>query len=151
MNRRLLVFNDHESWNYQLEAYDGDVDFVIDLPGRLIRDRDTNMRPIPRNGRLVRVDEAMRSAAPYHCAILHNMSDAFAVKSLACPKLLVFHSSLTGRIAEEGSELTADQVRLLWQEGTNKMGLHCVSVSEFKRKSWGIIHDSIVFSANPVH
>ena len=51
--KRLLVLNGHEAWVYQLTSLPYDLDIAIGQCERYLPSRDTQIWPIPSNGRLI--------------------------------------------------------------------------------------------------
>lgn len=147
---RLLVFNSHEAWVYQLDALDMDIDIVVNLQGRQVAGWDTHMRPIPRRARLVTLEQALACHQTYDCMVAHNITDLLALKSLAGPRLVVLHTTLEGRVREEGSQTTTAQMSSMVQRYVQLTRTHAVSVSRLKATSWGI-RDYVPFAADPEH
>jgi two-component system copper resistance phosphate regulon response regulator CusR len=69
MNARLLVFDCHEAWVYQLRALDQAMDVVVGLRGRHVDGWDETVRPVPPNARLIRLDEALANISPLSSAL----------------------------------------------------------------------------------
>ncbi|MGA2811953.1 MAG: hypothetical protein ABSG16_11175, partial [Candidatus Acidiferrum sp.] len=69
MNGRLLVFNCHEAWVYQLRCLGMPLDIITDLPGRHIEGWDERLRPLPGDARLISLATAQQSALPYDCIV----------------------------------------------------------------------------------
>lgn len=149
MDKRLLVFDCHEAWVYQLGLINQPMDVVIGLRGRHTDRWDETMRPIPPNARLVRLDEALRSPEPYDCIVAHNFTDLLEAKSLACPRLLVLHETLDGAMLEQGTAVPARALRAAVARYTQLTKTHVVAVSNLKGRSWGFEDDIVPFSANP--
>jgi len=75
MNGRLLVFNCHEPWVYQLRSLGQPLDIITDLPGRHFRGWDQELRPPPPHSRLFSLAQARESPLPYDVIIAHNLTD----------------------------------------------------------------------------
>lgn len=71
---KLLVFNCHEAWVYQLGALKCDLDIIAGLKGRYTDGWDEQMRPLPLNARTISLSEALEAQTPYHCIICHNIN-----------------------------------------------------------------------------
>ncbi|MFW6132399.1 MAG: glycosyltransferase family 4 protein [Planctomycetota bacterium] len=153
--RRLLVFNCHEAWVHQLSALACDLDIVVDLPGRSVRGWDKRMRPVPPNGRLINLDEALTPGKRYDCIVAHNVTDLLDVRDLSAPRLLVLHSSLEGRACEEGSDVSPADMRRAVSRYLQLTGAHAVAVSPMKARSWGvtddIVRNGVDIAAYPAH
>ncbi|HXX44781.1 MAG TPA: glycosyltransferase [Candidatus Acidoferrales bacterium] len=149
MNDRLLVFDCHEAWVYQLRALPFPLDIVVGLRGREIDGWDQKMRPIPPNARLVRLEDVLRTPGPYRCAVAHNLTDLLDAKTLQGPRLLVVHETLDGALREQGSTLRAQQLRDAVAKFARMTGTHVVAVSTPKGRSWGFADDIVPLSADP--
>ncbi|MCX7966362.1 MAG: hypothetical protein N2596_07045, partial [Syntrophorhabdaceae bacterium] len=88
---RLLVFNCHEAWVYQLGSLNYELDIIDGLPGRYTSTWDKRMRPVPPNARLVGLEDVLIEKNRYTSIIAHNISDLMDVKSIPGPRILVVH------------------------------------------------------------
>lgn len=149
MNAPLLVFDCHEAWVYQLAALAQPMDVVVGLRGRHTDGWDENMRPIPANARLIRIEEALRNPRPYQCIVAHNLTDLLDAKMLKGPRLLVIHETLDGALREQGSAVPAERFRETVAKFVRMTGTHVVAVSKLKGRSWGFEDDIVPFSADP--
>lgn len=149
MNERLLVFDCHEAWVYQLQGLPHAMDVVVSLRGRHTDGWDENMRPVPSNARLIRIAEALRNPRPYRCIVAHNLTDLLDAKTLEGPRLLVIHETLDGAMREQGSTVPADRFRDAVAKFVRMTGTHVVAVSKLKGRSWGFEDDIVPFSADP--
>jgi hypothetical protein len=146
---RLLVFNCHEAWVYQLGALGRGLDVIVGLRGRHTQTWDERMRPLPANARLVRLAEALGANRPYYCIVAHNISDLLDVKTLPGPRLLVLHSTLAGRAVEEGSKLPPERMREVVRRYLELVGGHAVSISAMKAQSWHLDGDVVPNGVSP--
>jgi Glycosyl transferases group 1 len=140
MEKRLLVFDCHEAWVYQLRALAQPLDIVVGLRGRHTDRWDEAMRPVPPNARLVRLEEVLRGAERgkrYDCIIAHNLTDLLDAKTLAGPRLLVLHETLHGAALEQGSATSLDEFRNAVAKFVQLTRAHVVAVSKRKGLSWG--------------
>ncbi len=149
MDERLLVFDCHEAWAYQLQALPYPMDVVVGLRGRQTDGWDEGIRPVPRNARLVRLDEVLRIPQTYHCIVANNLTDLLDAKSLAGPRLLVVHETLDGALREQGAGVPAHEFRAAVSQYVRMTGTHVVAVSKLKGRSWGFEEDIVPFSADP--
>lgn len=144
--RRLLVFNCHEAWAYQLRALGLPFDIVVGLPGRYCRDWDLCMRPVPPNSRLISLDQALGSPEPYACLIVQNLTDLLDVRSRPEPRLLILHLSLEAKKFEERSTIEPGRLRDMAQTYLALTGTLALGVTEFKARSWGVpdvVHNGV--------
>jgi glycosyl transferase family 1 len=148
-NHRLLVFDCHEAWVYQLRAIDRLLDVIVDLPGRAVAGWDTAMRPLPGNARCVRLEEVVASREIYDCIVAHNLTDLLDVRSLEGPRLLVIHGTLGGVIIDQHSTTPPDELRRAMSQYVRMIGAHVMAVSHLKGRSWGIDEDVVPLSAEP--
>lgn len=133
---------------YQLAGLPIAMDIVVGLRGRYKLSWDEQMRPIPKNSRLIRLEEALECQSPYLCVITHNITDLMDVKTLACPRLMVIHSTLEGRKAEEGSGIPPARFAATVRDYLKMVGAHAVPCSLLKGRSWGITGDIVPFSVD---
>jgi hypothetical protein len=145
--KTLLVFNCHEPWVHQLDYLGFNLDIVIGLKGRYTSGWDEQMRPVPKNSRLISLPEAIESKTEYYCIITHNTTDLLDVKSRDEPKIIVLHSSLEGRVQEEQQQSSADSEKLksILHKYIAATGTHAVATSMFKGESWGLTEDIVFF------
>jgi hypothetical protein len=148
MNKRLLVFDCHEAWVYQLRALDCPLDIVVGLRGRSQDGWDENMRPLPPNGRLVRLDEVLKQTEPYACIVGHNLTDLLDVKSIPGPRILVIHEALDGVAHEHQLAVSKEEFLGTFAKFVNLTGTHVVAVSQMKGRSWGFEEDIVRLSAD---
>lgn len=148
MARRLLVFNCHEAWVQQLDALDYDLDVIVDLPGRVVAGWDTNMRPFPRRGRAISLDDARAQGGGWSAVVAANISDLLDAAPLDAPKLLVIHSTLDGRIREEKASVEPAEMRARLATYVRSQGVHVVAVSKLKGRSWGFTDDVVPLSVD---
>ena len=143
------MFACHEAWVHQLSALDYDLDIVVGLHGCYTETWDTHIRPVPANARLISLDQARAPGLTYHCIISHNVTDLLDVRDRPEPRILVLHLPIEARIVEEGSKVTAEQIRNLLHRYVRLVGIHVVAVSTFKGLSWGFTDDVVPFGIDP--
>ena len=85
---KLLVFNCHEAWVYQLGGLGYGLDIIVGLQGRYTGGWDERMRPLPPKARTMTLEAALSSGVSYHCIICHNITDLLDVKSLPGPRIV---------------------------------------------------------------
>jgi hypothetical protein len=146
---RLLVFDCHEAWVYQLRVLEQQMDVVVGLKGRHMAEWDDAMRPVPPNARIVQLDAALRAAEPYYCIIAHNLSDLLDVKTLAGPRLFVIHGTLDGMVSDQQTVTQPDELRRTVAQFIRLIGAHAIAVSKLKGCSWGFDQDIVSFAADP--
>jgi glycosyltransferase involved in cell wall biosynthesis len=149
MNGRLLVFNCHEAWVYQLRCLGMPLDIITDLPGRHIEGWDERLRPLPGDARLISLATAQQSALPYDCIVAHNLSDLLDAKSIPGPRLLVIHLTLNGMMLEQRAKTSPGEFQIAVKEYVRRIGAHVVAVSALKGRSWGFAQDIVPLSADP--
>lgn len=148
MNERLLVFDCHEAWVYQLRLLGRPLDVVVGLRGRATAGWDERMRPVPPGAQLIGLEDALRAREPYACIVGHNLSDLLEVKGLAGPRLLVLHEVLDGTAREQGCTVPAAELRAAVARFVELTATHVVAVSALKGRSWGFADDLVPFSAD---
>jgi len=146
--KRILVFNCHEPWVYQLGALGRDLDVVVGLRGRHTDGWDARMRPVPPNSRLVRLEEVLRSKEVYACIVTHNLTDLLEAKSLGGARLLVLHETLDGAMREQSSNFQAEEFRSTVKKFVRLTHTHVIAVSQLKGRSWGFERNIVTLSAD---
>jgi len=146
---RLLVFDCHEAWVYQLRALPQQMDVVVGLRGRHTDRWDESMRPKPPNARIVRLDEVLGRGNHYDCIIAHNITDLLDAKTLVGPRLLVLHETLHGATLEQGSVTPPAEIKRALERFVRLTHTHVVAVSCLKGRSWGFEDDIVTLSADP--
>lgn len=146
---RLLVFNCHEAWVHQLEGIGYGLDIVVGLPGRAVSTWDERMRPVPTGARLLSLDEALTNRAPYAVAVLHSVTDLLDAKSLDCPKIIVLHNTLEGRVADQEASEDVRGLADMLKQFLAHTSVRAVAVSKLKAASWGIADEILPFGADP--
>lgn len=146
---KLLVLNCHEAWIHQLGVLRAELDIVVGLPGRYTRGWDDHMRPLPAGARLVTLDEVRYGAVQYDGVINHNITDLLDTKFIDAPKLLVLHDTLEGRMAQQGADFDARDMRAALNTYLASVAGHAIAISRSKAKSWGVTHVVVHNSADP--
>lgn len=146
---RLLVFNCHEAWVWQLDGMDFELHIVVGLKGRYSQSWDTRVRPLPRSARLVTLDEVLRSHDEYYCVVTHSVTELLDVKALQLPKLLLLHTTLEGRAIEERSSIAPAELSRLLPKFLDLVRGHAAAVSGLKARSWGAVNDVVEPGVDP--
>jgi len=151
MNGRLLVFNCHEAWVYQLHLLRRPLDVVVDLPGRHLRGWDSAVRPLPPLARLVSLGDVRASRETYDCILAHNLTDLLDVKTLPGPRLLVIHLTLDGMILEQRAKTERRDFQRATARFLSMSRAHVMAVSLLKGRSWGFTNeeDVVPLTADP--
>jgi hypothetical protein len=148
-DKTLLVFNCHEAWVYQLGALGYALDIITGLKGTYKPTWDEQMRPVPPHSRLISLPEALQSPNRYYCIITHNITDLLDIKSRPEPRLIVLHSTLEGRVIEEGSSVPPEKMRQTLSKYLELVGGHAVAGTGIKAQSWGFPEDVVVVGVDP--
>jgi hypothetical protein len=147
--KTLLVFNCHEAWVYQLGGLGYDLDIIVGLKGRYKQTWDEQIRPVPRNCRLITLSEAQKSRTCYYCIITHNITDLLDVKHRPEPRLTVIHLPIEARLVEEKSSIEPEKMKEMLHKYLKLVGGHAVAVTALKGKSWGFTEDIVPFGSDP--
>lgn len=145
----LLVFNCHEPWVYQLGSLDFNLDIVVGLKGRYHCGWDYQMRPVPANARLVELGDAVESKTQYYCIITNNITDLMDVKYRDEPKIIALHSTLQGRVDEEGAKTNPQEFKDLLHKYLDTIAGHAVATSPLKSREWDFTDDVVILGVNP--
>ena len=142
---RLLTLNSHEGYLYELARTGYPMDVIVGLPGHHHPTWDERLRPVPDNVRLISLEEATRSS--YACVIGHSVTDLLTVKTIVGARILVLHSSLAGRIAQEKSTVTPAEMSALVRRYIDAIGGTVVIISEMKRRTWQLPRARVIVNA----
>jgi len=148
-NDRLLVFDCHEAWVYQLRVLPQPMDVVVGLKGRHTGGWDEAMRPVPPNARIVRLADVVSAAPSYYCIVAHNLTDLLDVRTLPGPRLFVIHQTLESIMREQRSATPPEELRRAVTQYIAMIRAHVMAVSGLKGRSWGFDDDVVPFSADP--
>ena len=131
---RYLTFNWHETYVHTLASVGG----LWDIVPRTKGGRDdwwTEVRPLPVNGRLVSVGDAVAAArrGEYHAVVCHNLLDLELVADTGSRTVTIFHTSRHLELAYGlNADAFAERGVPLLQRST------LVFVSSMKQASWGL-------------
>ncbi len=134
---------------HQLEGIGLELDIVVGLPGRTVSTWDEQMRPIPARSRLLTLDEALASRTPYAIAVVHSVTDLLDAKLLDCPKIIVLHGTLEGRIFDTEAAEGAPQLAATLKQFLGLTSVRAVAVSALKARSWGVADEIVPFGVDP--
>jgi len=146
--KRLLVFNCHEAWVYQLGILGHPLDIITGLPGHHRRGWDTRFRPVPPQSRLISLEQAKNLSSQYYCIITHNITDLLDIKERPEPRILMLHLSVEARVTEEKATVDPRRLRRMLRHYLSWMGVHAVAVTESKAISWGLTTDIVHAGVN---
>lgn len=139
MELKILTFNWHEPYLCLL-AHSGFEWHVLEPetgPGSRRR-WDANMRPVPKNARIVSEAEARRhlEQGEYGCLVAHNLKDLAWAREYALPKIAVFHNKFSTEAGLSGHGVDRDQYLQFVRELTRDA--HRVFISQSKQDDWGL-------------
>jgi len=108
------------------------------------------MRPKPPRSRFISMDEVQPVRAhTWDCVLAHNISDLIDLKGIAAPTLLIIHSTLEGRLAQQDAGVAPAAMRQRLAQYLALRGAHAIGVSRFKAATWGVRGDAVTFFADP--
>lgn len=145
MKLKILSFNWHEPYLCLL-ARIGHEFLIVEpeiAPGHYRR-WDENMRPVPKNVRLIsqKSAEKMLELGELDLIIAHNIKDLIAVKDYSLPKIVVFHNCLTTEIKLGQDKV--DRKEYLGQVQLLLKDVQKVFISGKKRQDWGLSGELIL-------
>jgi hypothetical protein len=149
MNDRLLVFNCHEAWIYQLQLLQCPLDIIVNLRGRQVAGWDENMRPLPSRARLVEWPEVLRGRESYRCIVAHNLTDLLDARAVVGPRVLMLHETIEGAAREQSLAVPLSELREAVSRFVQLTGTYVVAVSKLKAESWGAANEVIASGADP--
>jgi len=129
---------------HQLGTLGCALDVIVGLKGRYTQIWDQRMRPAPRNCRFISLPEALACPRRYYCIVTHNTTDLLDIKSRPEPRLVVLHSTLEGRAAEEQSSVPPQKMRETLFKYLELVGGHAVAGTMLKAQSWGVPDNDVV-------
>ena len=139
MNLKILSFNWHEPYLCLLSKM-GHEFLVVEpeiISGKT-RKWDRNMRPLPKNVRLLSLESAREQLDQnaVDLIIAHNVKDLIDVKDYLLPKILVFHNRLTTEI--ELGKGRVDREEYLAKIQPVFKQVKKVFISQSKKRDWGM-------------
>jgi glycosyltransferase involved in cell wall biosynthesis/tetratricopeptide (TPR) repeat protein/2-polyprenyl-3-methyl-5-hydroxy-6-metoxy-1,4-benzoquinol methylase len=139
MNLKILSFNWHEPY-LCLMAKIGHEFLVIEPeigPGK-IRKWDQNMRPLPKNVRLLSLEAAKEELDQnaVDLIIAHNVKDLIELNDYSLPRILVFHNRLSTEIDLGNGKVDQEEYLAKIQPFLNQVKK--VFISESKKQDWGM-------------
>jgi len=149
---RILTINSHQPYLHLLGGLPHRFT-VIDqgLKGFPCR-WDSRVRPLPP---LFSKDSMSKAAAeasrnPFDVALAHNVTDLLTLKEL-CPRLvLLFHCTLTGRVAYEGSHVNPADFAARIADFLQRLPVQVVFITPLKAQSWPGIPGRIIEPGVPL-
>ncbi len=139
MSLKILSFNWHEPYLCLLSKI-GHEFLVIEPeigPGK-IRKWDQNMRPLPKNVRLLSLESAKEELDRNNVDVIiaHNVKDLIELKDYTLPKVLVFHNRLSTEIDLGQGKVDREEylakIKPFFQQAKK------VFISESKKRDWGM-------------
>jgi glycosyltransferase involved in cell wall biosynthesis len=149
MNGRILVFNCHEAWVYQLRLLNRPLDIIVGLPGRHTGRWDQKMRPLPAQAQALTLKQVLASQEHYDCIVAHNLTDLLDASTLVGAKLMVIHLTLDGMLLEQDAKTDPSAFRAAVADYVNRTSVHVMAVSKLKGQSWGFTDDIVPLAADP--
>ncbi|MBI3817709.1 MAG: glycosyltransferase [Planctomycetes bacterium] len=148
MPHRLLTFNSHESWIFQLRHLDARIDIVDGLPGRATGRWDTRQRPVPPNAALIELGDFSNH---YDCVLAHNVSDLLLCENLRVPKILILHTTLEHRARQENSSVEPPAFASAVRRYLEDRRVHPVAGTPTKARSWNLTNpdDALGLALDP--
>ncbi len=113
---------------------------------------DPGVRPLPDNFRVVSLSEAAAAAQrePFSVALAHNVTDLLALQEFCSRLVILFHSTLSGRIVYEGSRTSPREFVARVRHYLSYLPTEIVFISELKRRSWGDLGGRIIQHGIPL-
>ncbi len=138
---RIVTFCAHQPFLYLFARMGVDMD-VVQLEGqrRFLQNWRDSVRPLPPRWRLLDWDAAKRNLAAgrYRLSLAHNLSDYIDFMPFKTPRVMVVHTTLSGRVAEEKTAVDPNAYKRDFYRLIKKTGGVLTFVSEHKRKDWGL-------------
>jgi hypothetical protein len=145
---RILTFNTHEGFNYELAKTGHAFDVVLPPSRGLQRpDWDERSRPLPPNVRLVGrfAEVAMPDPAGYDLAIAQTLEQFELVEFLPVPKLLLLHTSVAAPPGFPSRCAYLEHLNL----ARRLRGVPIVYVSPYCQQGWGLPGRVILHAVDP--
>ena len=139
MKLKILSFNWHEPYLCLL-SNTGHEFLIVEpevAPGK-VRAWDRNMRPVPKNVRLLPLAEAKEQLdfGAVDLVIAHNVKDLIELREYTLPKILVFHNRLTTEIGL--GDGVVDRQEYLSKIQPFFKQVQKVFISESKKQDWDL-------------
>ena len=139
--KRVVTFCAHQPYLYLFKGMNWRLDLIqLKEQKRFLQNWRESVRPLPQGWRLVDLDQAKRdlAAGRYDLAIAHNINDYIDFLPFNLPRVLVMHTSLHSRFAEEQTDVAPEEYRAQFYSLITKTKGALVFVSEHKRRDWDL-------------
>lgn len=139
---KILTFCAHQPFLYLFKGM-RDCSFYLietDLHRRFLQNWNESVRPLPDHFNLITRDQAREGlkTRQYDIALAHNVSEYVDFLPFDIPQILLFHSTLSGRILEENSAINKRKFREKLKDLLKRSGGLAVFISELKKRDWEI-------------
>jgi len=138
---RIVTFCAHQPYLHLFAGMDLTMD-VVQLANqrRFLQNWRDAVRPLPEGWRLIDWDEAKRGLSDkrYDVALAHNASDYIDFLPYSAPRIMVIHSALSGRLAEDKNAVDPEQYKREFHRLIKKSRGVLVFISKQKREDWGL-------------
>jgi glycosyltransferase involved in cell wall biosynthesis len=136
---KILTFNCHEGYNYELAKTGHSFDLVLPSRGLWPSEWDVRSRPLPPNVRVVgRLPEwSLRDLSGYDLIVAQTLEQFELIEFHPSPKLLLLHTS----VSVEETEWPSVEAMYRINNVNLRRRLHAVPtvfVSEYARQGWGL-------------
>lgn len=138
---RIVTFCAHQPYLHLFAGLNLQMDVVqLENNRRFLQNWNPDLRPLPSSWNLITWDQARinLAAGHYQLALAHNVTDYIDFLPFKLPCVLVFHTSLSGRLSEEHSDIDPKAYRAQLRELLTRSKGQAVFISESKRRDWGL-------------
>jgi glycosyltransferase involved in cell wall biosynthesis len=139
---KILTFCAHQPFLYLFKGMRHCSFYLIEtaLHRRFLQNWNESVRPLPDHFHLITRDQAREGleTRQYDIALAHNVSEYVDFLPFDIPQILLFHSTLSGRILEENSGIDKQKFRKKLEQLLKRSGGTAVFISELKKRDWNI-------------
>lgn len=149
---KIVTFCAHQPYIYLFKGMNVDLDLIqIKEQSRFLQNWNDAVRPLPKNWNLISWEEAQArlKRGYYQLALAHNISDYIDFLPYPLARVLVIHTTLSGRLTEERTHVDPEDYKKQFFQLIKKSGGAMVFVSEHKRKDWNLAGKVIPLAVDP--
>ena len=139
---RIVTFCAHQPYLYLFAGMEGVQFDLIQLNEhrRFLQNWSEQVRPLPEGWELIDMARAREraEAGDYDLCMAHNINDYIDFLPFNLPLILVVHTSLTGRLKEEKSDIDSAVYKAYVHQLITKSAGEVVFTTALKRRDWGL-------------
>ena len=138
---KIVTFCAHQPYLYLFSGMGLNMDVIqLRQQQRFLQNWSDKVRPLPSGWRLITWEKARENLGKgtYHLALAHNITDYIDFLPFRLPKIIVIHTTLSGRLKEEKTNINPARYKADFFRLIRKTKGIVVFVSQHKKEDWGL-------------